>query len=145
MSGTTTSDSNCQLIDGGVRCSVEVSAPFNDSFTLEVINNGGTTWTAAFVDTTTAAGGRVHIGTYTLPTGTGDICGAGRGRLYYVWEGRDVHPCSELPFTQVTFGNPVVTDGVGSIVGPVDSLIRTGDAGYKTKRTAEGLKVELGF
>jgi len=145
MSGTATSDSNCQLTSNGVRCSVEVSAPFSDSFTLEVINNGGTTWTAALVDTTTGVRGRVHIGTYTLPTGAGDIRGAGRGVLFYEWEGEGDHPCSELPYTQVTFGNPVVPDGVGSIVGPVDLFDCAGDVKYKTERTGEGLKVELGL
>jgi len=150
VKGTTTTDSNCHLIepDNGVLCTVDLSAPYSDAFVLEmanlIINDGGsTTWTAAFVDMTT--GNRVHIGTYTLPTGVGALRDLFSGSLTYVWEEPGEHPCSELKRTQVAFLDPLLPGGASTFIFAFLSRTCVGNDGSVVRWIGDGINVQLGF
>jgi hypothetical protein len=150
VDGTTTTDSNCHLIepDNGVLCTVDLSAPYSDAFVFEMTNlvrNGGssTTWTAAFVDMTT--GNRVHIGTYTLPIGVGALRDIFSGGLTYWWEEPGEHQCSELKRTQVTFLDPLLVGGASTSVFIYGNRTCVGDDGLVTWWIGDGYRVQLGF
>ena len=148
--GTTTSDINCHPgADGGpgVSCAVEFSAPYQDAYQIEVLNTGGTTWTGTVVDTTT--GRRVHIGTWTLPSGTGGIKGSQVGFIeYYLWNDGQNHPCSTLPYTSMGFGVPTTTTGgaIGSLGNAFEYGNCVGKVAFKSQRTSDrGVAVNVGF
>ncbi|KAG0063499.1 hypothetical protein BGZ89_009833 [Linnemannia elongata] len=147
--GTTTTDSNCRIgADGGpgVSCAVDFSAPYSNGFSLVVENTGGTTWTGTSVDSTT--GTRVHVGTWTLPSGTQGIARSQTGFVeYYPWNDGSTHPCSTLPYTWVTFGIPTST--AGGTKGDLSSAFEYGDCvgkvAFKNARTSAGVQVQVGF
>ncbi|KAF9997353.1 hypothetical protein BGZ79_008948 [Entomortierella chlamydospora] len=147
IAGTTTSDSNCAGNDGsGVSCAVDFSAPYTDGFALEIVKTPDTvaTWTGTAVDATT--GSRVHIGTWTLPAGTQGITGNQVGFVeYYSWDDGQQHSCDTLPYTEVTFGDPIspgYTGIVGDAYGYGDCV---GQVGFQSMRTAKGVQVKVGF
>jgi hypothetical protein len=148
IAGTTTTDSNCQSsADGGpgVSCSTEFSAPYADAYQLVVQNTGGTTWSGTVVDTTT--GNRVHIGSWTLPSGTQAIKGSQVGFVeYYPWNS-GIHTCSTLPFTSMTFGVPTTTmkGATGSLSNAYEYGDCVGKVAYKSQRTPQGVEVSVGF
>jgi len=150
ISGTTTTDSNCSPgADGGpgVSCAVEFSAPYEDAYQLVVLNTGGTTWDGTVVDTTT--GKRVHIGSWTLPHGTGGIKGSQTGFIeYYLWNDGGNHPCSTLPFTSMAFEVPTTT--MSGATGSVGDAYEYGDCvgrvAFESHRTYDqGVEVSVGY
>ncbi|KIM79099.1 hypothetical protein PILCRDRAFT_98226 [Piloderma croceum F 1598] len=146
IDGTTTADSNCTPgADGGpgVSCAVEFSAPYQDGYQLVVRNTGGTTWDGTVVDTTT--GSSVHIGSWTLPSGTGGIKGSQVGFVeYYPWNS-GTHTCSSLPFTSVTFGVPTTGGAIGSLGNAYEYGDCVGKVAFKSQRTSQGVQVQVGF
>ncbi|KAJ5167797.1 uncharacterized protein N7482_003391 [Penicillium canariense] len=147
ISGTTTDDSNCSDgADGGpgVSCSVDVTGPYTDGYLLKIQNTQGTTWTGTLVDATT--GSETHIGTYTLPSGSGGIGGSQVGFVeYYPWNSGS-HSCSALPATSVTFGAPTTSSGnSGSIGKPYEYGDCVGKVGFSTQQSGSDYTVNVGF
>ncbi|CAI7609851.1 unnamed protein product [Penicillium pancosmium] len=116
VAGTTSSDPNCSDgADGGagVSCAVDVSATYAHGYVLRVKNTQGTTWTGTMVDA--VDGTETHIGSYTLPSGSGGIQGSQVGFVeYYPWNS-GTHTCDQLPKTDVTFGVPTSSGGTGEL------------------------------
>ena len=147
--GSTTGDSNCHNgADGGpgVSCSVEFFGTYADAYRIEIRNTQGTTWNGTLIDDTT--GRRVHIGAYTLPSGTQGIQKNQVGFVeYYPWNS-GTHNCASLPYTSMVFGIPTTsTNGAtGSLADAYEYGDCVGKVGYKSQRTsAQGVQVSVGF
>jgi hypothetical protein len=150
INGTTTTDSNCSPgADGGpgVSCAVEFSAPYANAYQLVVRNTAGTTWDGTVVHRST--GKSVHIGSWTLPSGTGGIQGSQVGFIeYYLWNDGQNHPCSSLPFTPMAFGVPTTTirGATGSLGDAYEYGDCVGQVAFKSHRTSDqGVEVSVGF
>lgn len=148
ISGTTTNDGNCHYgADGGpgVSCAVDIEATYEHGYLLKIQNTEGTTWTGTLVDAVTGA--ETHIGSYTLPAGSGGIQGSQVGFVeYYPWNRPGVHSCSALPWTSVTFGAPSTSDGKsGSLGKPYEYGDCVGQADFSTVQSGTGYEVSIGF
>lgn len=148
ISGTTTTDSNCfDGADGGpgVSCAVEIEATYDHGYLLKIQNTEGTTWTGTMVDVVTGA--ETHIGSYTLPSGTGGIEGSQVGFVeYYPWNAAGSHSCSDLPKTSVTFGAPSTSSGnSGSLGEPYEYGDCVGQVAFSTVQSGSGYGVSVGF
>jgi hypothetical protein len=126
---------------------VEFSAPYEDAYQLVVRNTVGTTWDGSVVDATT--GKSVHIGSWTLPVGTGGIKGSQVGFIEYcLWNDGKNHPCSTLPFTSMTFGVPTTTmsGATGSLGDAYEYGNCVGQVAFESHRTSDqGVEVSVGF
>lgn len=147
VSGTTSTDENCSDgADGGagVSCAVDVDGDYSHPFKLQVKNTEGDTWTGTLIDTVT--GTQTHIGSYTLPSGSGGITGSQVGFVeYYPWNS-GTHSCGDLPKTSVSFGNPTTSAGnSGSVGKPYEYGDCVGDVDFKTTATSDGYEVDVGF
>lgn len=147
VSGTTSTDENCSDgADGGagVSCSVDINGDYSHGFELVVKNTEGETWTGTLVDTVT--GEETHIGSYTLPSGSGGIKGSQVGFVeYYPWNSGS-HSCGDLPKTSVTFGNPRTSAGSSGSVGkPYEYGDCVGKVDFETTATSEGYETSMGF
>ncbi|KAJ5683458.1 hypothetical protein N7462_006623 [Penicillium macrosclerotiorum] len=147
ISGTTTDDSNCSDgADGGagVSCSVDVTASYAHGYLLKIQNTSGTTWTGTLVDAVT--GTETHIGSYTLPSGSGGIKGSQVGFVeYYPWNS-GTHTCDQLPKTSVTFGAPTTSSGnSGSLGKPYEYGDCVGKVDFSTKESGSGYEISVGF
>ncbi|KAF9461683.1 hypothetical protein BDZ94DRAFT_1263089 [Collybia nuda] len=143
-----TDDKNCSPgADGrpGVSCSVEFSGSYNHTYDLEIRNTGGTTWVETAIDTTTKQ--RIHVGSYTLPKGTGGVLGARDSSIEFrPWVVGS--SCSLLPKTAVVFGTPKTsTPGAGA--GNVGDGWEFGDCfqteDFTTQTSAKGVEIHLGL
>ncbi|GLI74641.1 hypothetical protein PoHVEF18_002885 [Penicillium ochrochloron] len=147
ISGTTTSDSNCTPgADGGpgVSCAIEVAATYDHGYLLKIQNTKGTTWTGTLVDSVT--GTETHVGSYTLPSGSGGIKGSQVGFVeYYPWNS-GTHSCRGLPKTSVTFGAPTTSSGnSGSLGKPYEYGDCVGQVDFSTTQSGTGYEVNVGF
>ncbi|KAF7795891.1 hypothetical protein EIP86_007058 [Pleurotus ostreatoroseus] len=151
VNGTTTSDANCHLgADNGpgVSCAVEiaVSSGYAHTYKFEVRNAGGTTWVGTMIDALT--GVRTHIGSWTLPAGSGGIESSQLGFVeYYLWNDKQNHPCNTLPKTQVFFGTPTTKTsgaGPGKLGTPYEYGNCVGQVGFSTTTSASGASVTVG-
>ncbi|KAF9885564.1 hypothetical protein FE257_012770 [Aspergillus nanangensis] len=148
IAGSTSSDENCSDgADGGagVSCAVEFPASYAPLYHLVVENTAGTTWTGTLVDTVTK--NATHIGTYTLPDGTGGIKDYQLGFVeYYPWNSGS-HTCDELPYTNSSFGAPTST--VEGTEGSLGKPYEYGDCDGKVDFVVDGDElewvVEVGF
>ncbi|KAF9018804.1 hypothetical protein BDZ89DRAFT_1094019 [Hymenopellis radicata] len=136
--GSTTDDKNCHSgADGGagVSCSVEWNGP------------GERRWVGTAVDT--VDGTRVHIGSYTLPAGSGGIKSSQQGFVeWYPWNGGEPpNHCARLPYQKTIFGNPRTTH-TGS-VGTQSLSYEYGDCvgkvAFHTEKVASGVVNNCGF
>ncbi|THC97573.1 hypothetical protein EYZ11_002928 [Aspergillus tanneri] len=149
IDGTTTTDSNCHDgADGGsgVSCSIEIPAPYGHAYNLVVKNTLGTTWTGTLVDASNKES--YHIGTYSLPAGTGGIKDKQVGFIeYYPWNGQPSHTCGSLPWTDVAFGNPTTTaQGVSAKVGkPYEYGDCVGKVNFKVQEINGWYDAAVGF
>ncbi|PLN76998.1 hypothetical protein BDW42DRAFT_188323 [Aspergillus taichungensis] len=147
--GTTSDDPNCSDgADGGpgVSCAVEVPASYNYPYNLVIKNTEGTTWTGTMVNAVTKRA--VHIGTYTLPAGSGGIAG---GQLGFIedYMGHTSHgeTCNEEPYTNVTFGAPTTTHaGVnGSLSEPYEYGDCVGKVNFEINAIGKSWQISVGF
>ncbi|CAI7571333.1 unnamed protein product [Penicillium manginii] len=126
VAGTTSTDANCSDgADGGagVSCAVEVSATYAHGYVLRVENTAGTTWTGTMVDA--VDGTETHIGSYTLPSGSGGIQGSQ---------------------TDVTFGVPTSSGGTGELGDAYEYGDCVGQVDFSTKRVdGDAVNVVVGF
>jgi hypothetical protein len=128
IAGTTSNDPNCSNgADGGsgVSCAFEFTGSYADTYHMVVKNTGGTTWTGTAVDSVTGA--QNHIGTYTLPSGSGGIQSSQVGFVeYYPWNSDPSLTCADIPGTDGTFYAPTTQSSsggaaTGSLSGSVDN------------------------
>ncbi|MFJ3957544.1 DUF3472 domain-containing protein [Arthrobacter sp. NPDC090010] len=118
--GTTSSDRNCTPgADGGpgVSCGLEFNAVYGHTYNMVVSQTGTNTWSGSAVDTVT--GTSTHIGSYTLPAGSGNLKPSQSGFIEYY----DVPSCSQQQKYDVTFGAP----SSGSLTGAVSWVKEYGD------------------
>ncbi|KAB8078511.1 hypothetical protein BDV29DRAFT_152624 [Aspergillus leporis] len=147
--GSRTNDKHCHDgADGGagVSCAIEIKASYAPMYHLVVKNTRGTTWTGTLVDT--VSNKTTHIGTYTLPSGTGGIENTQLGFVeYYPWNAAGGHTCDSLPYTNATFGAPTSTQ-VG-VQAELDKPYEYGDCDGKVKfdvqEVGRGFEVSVGF
>ncbi|KAJ5103959.1 hypothetical protein N7532_004488 [Penicillium argentinense] len=147
VAGTTSADENCSDgADGGagVSCAVDVNATYAHGYLLQVKNTEGTTWTGTLIDAVT--GVKTHIGSYTLPGGSGGIKDSQLGFVeYYPWNSGS-HSCGDLPKTNVTFGVPTTTGGEGSLENAYEYGDCVGKVDFGTKRVGwDAVEVVVGF
>ncbi|KAJ7310066.1 hypothetical protein DFH08DRAFT_757158 [Mycena albidolilacea] len=120
IAGAASTDPNCfPGADGGagVSCSTEWNGVYGRTYDMEVRYDAcAGLWVGTAIDTVT--GERYHIGSYTLPEGTGGIKDGQAGFVeWYPWN--VVEPadhCAHLPYQQTIFGPPRTTNqgSVGS-------------------------------
>ncbi|KAJ5235706.1 uncharacterized protein N7469_004874 [Penicillium citrinum] len=147
VAGTTSSDENCSDgADGGagVSCAVDVSSSYEHGYLLRVKNTGGTTWAGTLIDE--VDGTETHIGSYTLPDGSGGIAGSQVGFVeYYPWNSGS-HTCDQLPKTEVTFGVPSSSGGDGELDNAYEYGDCVGKVDFSSKRVdGDAVDVVVGF
>ncbi|MFC9328629.1 DUF3472 domain-containing protein [Kitasatospora sp. NPDC057015] len=109
--GSTSTDPNCHNgADGGagVSCGAEFDTVYGHTYNVTVAKTGTDTWTGTATDTVTGTAN--HIGSWTLPAGSGNLQSGQAGFVEY-YEGSPT--CAELPSTDVLFGAPTSTDSGG--------------------------------
>ncbi|KAL0578371.1 hypothetical protein V5O48_003623 [Marasmius crinis-equi] len=148
--GTTTNDSQCSPgADGGpgVSCAVEIPSSYADTYNFVVANTEGTTWTGTMVDT--ATGVQTHIGSWTLPSGSGGIKSSQVGFVeYYNWNDGQTHDCNTLPKTEVFFGTPTTQTsnaGPGALGDAYEYGVCVGEEGFSQTRAENGVSVKVGL
>lgn len=110
-SGASSTDPNCNGgADGspGESCAVEFNAVYGHQYAVKVARTGTDTWTGTATDTVT--GVSTHIGTYTVPTGSGNLQ-AGQGGFVEWYLGAP--SCSTMARADGVFGGPTTTDAGG--------------------------------
>ncbi|KAJ5115925.1 hypothetical protein N7456_000273 [Penicillium angulare] len=149
IDGTTTNDKNCaELVDGrqGISCSVDIKATYSNKQLIQIHNTDGTTWVATLIDSVTKA--RSPIGSWKLPDGAEGIQGSEIGFAeYYPLSNGDHKTCSQIPKTEVVFGNPYnFQDGLMGIVSrPYQIGECYGTSNFQTVKTDDGYKITDGF
>lgn len=146
ISGSSTSDPQCSNgADGGpgVSCASDLDAVYGDTYALTVSRSGPDTWTGTVTDTVT--GIVTHIGTYTLPAGSGNLAGSQAG---FVEDYLGVPNCSQTPHIDVTFGGPTSTDA-GGLQGTQQAEYEyngcVGQANYRGTSVGNGTHIIRGF
>lgn len=144
--GTSTSDANCHSgADGGagVSCATEFNAVYGHVYTLKVARTGTDTWTGTATDT--ATGRSVHIGTYTVPSGSGDLKGSQGGFVEYYL---GIPSCSTMPRSDAVFGGPTSTNA-GGLSGTSKANYEysdcVGQSNYQAQQVGNGTHVTRGF
>ena len=126
----------------GVSCAVDFEGTYANTYNLEVLNTEGTTWNGTAVDTVT--GRRIHIGSYTLPAGTGTTLQWHIGFVEYFPS--PPPPCDKLPYTSVMFGVPTTDAGKGSLKNPYEVGPCKGEDSFRSTRTPDGgVDISAGF
>lgn len=143
--GSTTTDPNChQGADGGdgVTCAVDFDAVYGHRYDITVALTGTDTWTGTARDTVTGAS--THLGTWTLPSGSGKLKGSQVGFVEYY---AGVPSCATMPRTDVVFGGPTSTDA-GGLTGATRAGYEysdcVGKADYHAENTGTGTHVTRG-
>lgn len=144
--GATTSDPLChEGADGGpgVTCAVDFDAVYGHRYDIKVERTGTDTWTGTAKDAVT--GESTHLGTYTLPEGSGGIQGSQGGFVEYYL---GIPSCAEMPRSDVTFGGPSSTDA-GGLSGTARANYEysdcVGESNYKAEDDGSGTHVTRGF
>jgi hypothetical protein len=149
IAGSTENDANCSPgADGGpgVSCGVDFSGSYGDTYNLEVVNTGGTTWAGTVVNT--ATGNRIHIGTWTLPVGTQGIMNSQAGFIeYYPWNAGGHRACNTLPRTAIALGFPSTLGSIGNLTNAFESPSQGcfTRVALRSVRTASAVQIQLGF
>lgn len=148
ISGSTTDDKLCsEGADGGpgISCGLIFPGSYDHTYNMVIKNTAGTTWTGTAVDSVN--GDKYHLGTYTLPTGSGGIEG---GHMGFVEDYVGVDSCSESPVGGVVVGVPFsdsVKNTSGVIKEPSESGTCVGSAvNWAAKQNADDTwSLSLGF
>lgn len=146
VAGSTTSDPNCSDgADGGagVSCAAEFDGVYGHTYALTVVKSGSDTWTGTAKDTVT--GVSTHIGTYTLPAGSGNLQGSQGGFVEYY---AGIPSCAQMPRTDAVFGGPTTTDA-GGLGGTARADYEysdcVGQSGYQAVDDGSGTHITRGF
>ncbi|OEV05604.1 hypothetical protein AN216_02815 [Streptomyces oceani] len=144
--GASTSDPLChEGADGGpgVTCAVDFDAVYGHTYDVTVERSGTNTWTGTATDT--VSGESTHLGTYTLPEGSGNLQGSQGGFVEYYL---GIPSCAEMPRSDVVFGGPTSTDA-GGLSGASRANYEysdcVGEANYQAERNGRGTHVTRGF
>lgn len=144
--GATTSDPLCHDgADGGpgVTCAVDFDAVYGHRYDIKVERTGTDTWTGTATDT--VSGKATHLGTYTLPAGSGDLQGSQGGFVEYY---SSIPSCAEMPRSDVVFGGPTIT-AAGGLSGTSRANYEysdcVGESGYHAENDGAGTHVTRGF
>lgn len=144
ISGTTTTHANCSNgADGGpgVSCGVDFDATYGHTYRVVVAQAGTDTWSGTVVDTNT--GQQIPVGTYRLPTGSGNLKASQVGFIEYY----DVPSCAQQQKYDVTFGAPTSgslsgsttwTREYGDCLGYGSTTVTTVGAGVRVTRGSVG-------
>lgn len=146
IAGTTTSDPLChEGADGGpgVTCAVDFDAEYGHRYDIRVERTGGDTWTGTARDT--VSGKETHLGTWTLPAGSGELRGSQGGFVEYY---AGIPSCAEMPRSDVVFGGPTSTDG-GGLSGTSRANHEysdcVGESNYQAEDDGTGTHITRGF
>ncbi|NEB79098.1 hypothetical protein G3I40_28340 [Streptomyces sp. SID14478] len=144
--GASTTDPLCdEGADGGpgVTCAVDFDGVYGHRYDIKVARTGTETWSGTATDTVTGAA--THLGTWTLPTGSGNLKGSQVGFVEYY---AGVPSCAEMPRTDGVFGGPTSTDA-GGLSGTTRAEYEysncVGEAGYHAEDDGSGAHVTRGF
>ncbi|WP_369394641.1 hypothetical protein AB5J72_49400 [Streptomyces sp. CG1] len=142
---TSTNDPNCSTgADGGsgTSCAVEFNGVYGHPYNVKVAQTGTNTWTGTATDTVT--GVSTHIGTYTVPSGSGNLTGSSGGFVEYYL---DVPSCSTMDRADGVFGAPTSTDA-GGLTGTSKANQEygacVGQANYQAQQVGNGTHVTRG-
>ncbi|GIG61636.1 hypothetical protein Lfu02_60080 [Longispora fulva] len=143
--GATSTDPNCHNgADGGagVSCASDFDAVYGHTYAVTVARTGTDTWTGTATDTVTGASS--HIGTYRMPTGSGNLNGSHSGFVEYY---STTTNCAQLPRTDVVFGGPTSTDGnlTGTTRANYEYGECTGQANFQAGNVGNGVHVTRGW
>ncbi|WP_371633804.1 hypothetical protein OG693_31890 [Streptomyces sp. NBC_01259] len=144
--GATTSDPLCHDgADGGagVTCVVDFDAVYGHRYDILVKRTGTNTWSGTATDTQTGAA--THLGTYTLPSGSGNLQGSQGGFVEYY---AGIPSCAEMPRADAVFGGPTSTDA-GGLSGTSTANYEysdcVGESGYAAEPAGTGTHITRGF
>lgn len=142
---TTTDDENCSDgADGGPGVSCGFVFEHDYSQTLNIVVEGdGNKWSGKAVNT--ATGTETHIGSWTLPEGSGNVnLGGHSGFVERYLNNED--PCSEIPHIEVQFDNPQAENaGSSSMDGVKEYDFCKGEKNWSSKEVEGGLVIAMGF
>ncbi|MEU1332877.1 hypothetical protein [Streptomyces sp. NPDC005865] len=146
VAGSTTDDPLCHAgADGGpgVTCAVDFDGVYGHRYDMRVERTGTDTWTGTARDTVT--GKETHLGTYTLPAGSGGLRGSQGGFVEYY---AGIPSCAEMPRSDAVFGGPTSTDG-GGLSGTSRANYEysdcVGESNYRAENVGSGTHVTRGF
>ncbi|MCF3122984.1 hypothetical protein IPZ68_25260 [Streptomyces arenae] len=146
VAGTTTSDPLChEGADGGpgVTCAVDFDAVYGHRYDIRVQRSGGDTWTGTARDT--VSGKETHLGSWTLPPGSGNLRGSQGGFVEYYL---GIPSCADMPRSDVVFGGPTSTDA-GGLSGTSRANYEysdcVGESNYRAENDGSGTHVTRGF
>lgn len=144
--GATTSDPNChEGADGGpgVTCAVDFDGVYGHRYDIKVQRTGPDTWTGTARNTVT--GVSTHLGTYSLPSGSGNLKGSQGGFVEYY---AGIPSCAEMPRSDVVLGGPTSTDA-GGLSGTSRANYEysdcVGEANYRAENDGAGTHITRGF
>ncbi|MFE0106222.1 hypothetical protein [Streptomyces sp. NPDC059009] len=146
VAGSTTTDPLCHAgADGGpgVTCAVDFDAVYGHRYDLRVQRSGSDTWTGTARDTVT--GKETHLGTWTLPSGSGNLRGSQGGFVEYY---AGIPSCAQMPRSDAVFGGPTSTDASG-LSGTSRANYEysdcVGESNYHAENDGSGTHVTRGF
>jgi hypothetical protein len=146
IAGTKTSDPLChEGADGGpgVTCAVDFDAVYGHPYDIKVERTGNDTWTGTAKDT--VSGKEAHLGTWTLPAGSGNLQGFQGGFVEYY---AGIPNCAEMPRADVVFGGPTSTDA-GGLNGTSRANYEysdcVGESNYQAQNDGAGTHISRGF
>ncbi|MFJ7962465.1 DUF3472 domain-containing protein [Streptomyces sp. NPDC096324] len=144
--GASTRDPNCYGgADGGagVSCAADFDGVYGHRYDLTVARTGTDTWTGTATDTVTNQS--VHIGTYTVPQGSGNLQGWQGGFVEYYL---GVPSCSAIPRSDAVFGAPTSTNA-GGLRGTSRANYEygscVGQSNYHSEQVGDGTHVTRGY
>ncbi len=145
-SGASTTDANCHSgadSGDGVSCAKEFDAVYGHKYALKVARTATDTWTGTATDTVT--GTSVHIGSYTVPAGSGNLQSSQGGFVEYYL---GITSCSTMPRSDAEFGGPTSTDA-GGLSGTSSANYEysdcVGQGNYQAQQVGNGTHVTRGF
>ena len=146
--GTTTDDENCSDgADGGpgVSCGFVFDHDYSQILNLVVENAGGDKWQGKAVNVETGA--EASLGSWTLPSGSGNINLGGQAGFVERYLNNDPNKCNEIPRVEVNFYNPKtnVDAGTSSISGMKEYDFCKGEKNWSATEFDGGYNVAMGF
>ncbi|KZZ95208.1 hypothetical protein AAP_01696 [Ascosphaera apis ARSEF 7405] len=129
---------------GGVSCAIEIPAPYDSNYTVNVHQTAEDTWTGTLIDTT--LGNSSQIGSYKLPSNAGKIEDSYIGFIENYGYRRADHKNCASPETYVNFYPPYSSEKgtEGHIDRPTFYGSTKGETPFKTWMHGDGYRVLYG-
>ncbi|TCO61138.1 hypothetical protein [Actinocrispum wychmicini] len=124
-------------------CGYEFDAVYGHTYAITVMRGWGSTWTGDVVDT--LSGKATHIGSWALPSGSGNLRPSQGGFVEYYSSPPN---CSQLQWVNVVFGGPTSTDAggrSGSARAQYEYGNCTGQGNYKSAQVGTGTNISRGW